>query len=179
MRDEWGRRADPGAAGAGLHRVVWDLRHPPPAVPNFSYPIAAVRANTPRVPRGVTVAPGTYTVRLRVDGAVQTAPLTVRMDPRVKTPAAGLALQYTTARAIDAALARVATTLADVQSAPASRADAARTATGALTRAQGQAAQLLGLVEGVDLPPTPQVLAAWRDTAAAIDAAIAAWTTGR
>ena len=179
MPDYWLRPPQTLPAAAGLHRVVWDLRHPAPAVPNFSYPIAAVRANTPRVPRGVTVAPGTYTVRLRVDGAVQTAPLTVRMDPRVKTPAAGLTLQYTTARAIDAALARVATTLADVQSAPASRADAARTATGALTRAQGQAAQLLGLVEGVDLPPTPQVLAAWRDTAAAIDAAIAAWTTGR
>jgi hypothetical protein len=38
--------------------------------------------------------PGTYTARLTVDGAVQTQPLTVRMDPRVKTPRAALQRQH-------------------------------------------------------------------------------------
>ncbi len=58
------------------------------------------------------------------------------------------------------------------------RADAARAGISTLTRAQGQAAQLFGLVENADLAPTPQVLAAWKDTASAIDAAIAAWERG-
>ncbi len=143
--------------------------------------MAAVAGATPRVPQGSLVPPGSYTVRLRVDGAASAAPLVVRMDPRVKTPAAGLQLQYTTARAIDTALSRVAAALRDVHAAAAAgtRAEAAKAAAEALTRAQGQATQLLGLVEGADLPPTPQMLAAWKATATAIDAALATWQQGR
>ena len=148
---------------------------------SYSYPIAAIAGGTPRTPQGTLVAPGAYSVRLRVDGAELTAPLVVRMDPRVKTAPAGLQLQYATSRAIDAALARVAATLRDVQMAAGggARAEAAKVAATALTRAQGQATQLFGQVEGADLPPTPQILAAWKDTASAIDAAIAAWERGR
>jgi hypothetical protein len=39
------------------------------------------------------VLPGTYEVRLIVDGRTQTQPLTVAMDPRVHTPAADLTAQ--------------------------------------------------------------------------------------
>ena len=115
-----------------------------------------------------------------MDGAEFTAPLVVRMDPRVKTPPAGLATQYATSRAIDAALARVAAALRDIAATEGgeARGERARTAVGALTRAQGQAAQLFNQVEGADLPPTPPMLAAWKDTAAAIDAALAAWARG-
>jgi hypothetical protein len=38
--------------------------------------------------------PGTYTVRLTVDGRVLTQPLTLAMDPRVPTPREGLAQQF-------------------------------------------------------------------------------------
>ncbi len=38
--------------------------------------------------------PGEYTVRLTVNGHSFTAPLTVKMDPRVKTPLAGLEQQF-------------------------------------------------------------------------------------
>ena len=54
------------------------------------YPIAAIPHNTPRRPLGPTVLPGTYQVRLTVDGKSFSAPLTIKMDPRVKTPVAGL-----------------------------------------------------------------------------------------
>jgi hypothetical protein len=50
-------------------------------VPHHTYPAV----NAPWAP------PGTYTVRLTVDGKSYTQPLTLRLDPRVKTPAAGLA----------------------------------------------------------------------------------------
>jgi hypothetical protein len=102
------------------------------------------------------------------------------MDPRVKTPPAGLQLQYATSRTIDAALARVATALRatdDVTTGP--RAGAAKAAAADLARAQGRATQLFGLVEGADLPPTPQMLAALKDTLSAIDAAITAWERGQ
>ncbi len=179
--DYWIRPHQALPVSAGLHRFVWDLRHAPPAVPSYSYTMAAVAAATPRVPQGSVVLPGSYTLRLRVDGAASTVPLVVRMDPRVKTPPAGLQLQYTTSRAIDAALSRVAAALREVREAAGggARAEAAKAAAADLTRAQGQATQLFGLVEGADLPPTPQMLAAWKDTATAIDAAIAAWERGR
>lgn len=180
--DYWLRPHQALSASAGLHRFVWDLRHDPPAVANFSYPIAAVFQATPRVPRGTVVPPGRYTVRLTVDGAVQTAPLIVRMDPRVKTPPAGLAQQYATTRAIDTALVRVAAALDEARAAIAAggaKAELARTTQTALGRAQGQAVQLLGLVGGADLAPTPQMLTAWKETAASIDAALAAWGAGR
>jgi hypothetical protein len=49
---------------------------------------------------------GTYTVRLTVDGKQLTQPLTLRLDPRVKTPAAGLAqLASVTRETYDAAVA--------------------------------------------------------------------------
>lgn len=182
MPDYWLAPNRPLPATAGLHRFVWDLRHAAPAVANFSYPIAAVFRATPRTPRGTLVSPGTYTVRLRVDGRESSAPLTVRMDPRVKTPAAGIELQYATSRAIDDALRRVSTALAEARAEVAAngpRAALARTTETALARAQGQATQLFGLVESADLPPTPQVLAAWTETRAAIDTTLRAWTPGK
>jgi len=90
----WIRPARILSAEAGLHRFVWDLHWPAPAALDFSYPIAAIPHDTPREPRGPWALPGTYTVRLSVDGKTYTQPLTVRMDPRVKTPAASLQRQF-------------------------------------------------------------------------------------
>jgi photosystem II stability/assembly factor-like uncharacterized protein len=72
----------------GLHRWVWDLRYATPAATNYSYPISAVPHDTPRTPQGALALPGTYTVRLTADGKAMTAPLTIKIDPRVHaTPA--------------------------------------------------------------------------------------------
>jgi photosystem II stability/assembly factor-like uncharacterized protein len=78
------------SASAGFHRFSWDLRMDPigagggggggGAVPHHTYPSVA----SPWAP------PGAYTVRLTVDGKHFTQPLTLRLDPRVKTPAAAL-----------------------------------------------------------------------------------------
>jgi len=93
-------------AGPGLHRFVWDLRRPRPDVANFSFPISAIPGRTVPEPLGPFVAPGTYTVRLTADGDTMSQPLRVRMDPRVKTPAATLAardsLQLDVYRAVEA-----------------------------------------------------------------------------
>src|SRR2546428_12559190 len=77
-----------------MHRFVWDLRGPPPAATQHGYPIAAVYRDTPREPRGPIVVPGRYTVRLTVDGRIHAETLSVRMDPRVTTPPAGLVQQH-------------------------------------------------------------------------------------
>jgi photosystem II stability/assembly factor-like uncharacterized protein len=81
-------------AHAGINRWVWDLHYPPPASGQHEFPISAVPYDTPRLPVGPRALPGHYTVRLTVDGHSYTAPLVVRMDPRVKTPLAGLEQQF-------------------------------------------------------------------------------------
>ncbi len=82
------------STGSGMHRWVWGLHYPAPAATRHDYPIAAIPHDTPRFPLGPTVLPGTYTIRLTVDGKTSTAPLIVKMDPRVKTSAAGLRKKF-------------------------------------------------------------------------------------
>ena len=79
-------------ASAGAHRF-WDLRYAPPPALNHQYPIAAIYRNTPRVPLGTLVTPGRYTVVLRAGAKTLSQPLTVAMDPRVKTSPADLTQQ--------------------------------------------------------------------------------------
>jgi len=87
---------------AGLNRVAWNLsmdpafqRQPPdPAFIEF-------RGG----PRGPMVLPGTYTVRLTVDGAVFEQPVEIGIDPLVEVSGASLETQF-----------RVASELRDLQS---------------------------------------------------------------
>ena len=90
----WPQPRGPLPKTAGMHRWVWDLRAAAPVSTQAAYPIAAVPGRTPLTPEGPLVLPGTYTVRLTVDGKSESAPLTVKMDPRVQTPAADLAAQH-------------------------------------------------------------------------------------
>ncbi len=90
----WPRKWHALSAEAGMHRWIWDLHYAPPASTAHDFPIAAIPHNTPRYPLGPTALPGTYTVRLTVDGKTSTARLTVKMDPRIKTPALGLQKKF-------------------------------------------------------------------------------------
>jgi hypothetical protein len=82
------------SAKAGMHRWVWDLHYPAPESTKPEYPISAVPHDTPRHPLGPRALPGQYTVRLTVEGHTYAVPLTIKMDPRVKTPPAGLHQQF-------------------------------------------------------------------------------------
>jgi len=86
----WLRKFRALPTAAGMHSWVWDLRYAPPKSEHFSYPISAIPHDTPRTPLGLLALPGQYTVRLTVDGKSFSAPLTVKMDPRVNTPRPGL-----------------------------------------------------------------------------------------
>jgi len=79
---------------AGMHRFVWDMHYPPPDALNREFPISAIVHDTPQLPVGAWAMPGKYTVRLTVDGKTYTHPLTVRMDPRVKTSDSDLRKQF-------------------------------------------------------------------------------------
>jgi photosystem II stability/assembly factor-like uncharacterized protein len=82
------------STGAGMHRWIWDLHYPAPAAMGHEFPIAAIPHDTPRGPLGPTVLPGSYAVRLAVDGKSSTAALVVKLDPRVKTSAPGLQKKF-------------------------------------------------------------------------------------
>ena len=79
--------------GAGEHRFVWDLRYPVPDTIYHGYSMAAVAGETPPEPRGPLVVPGSYELRLTVDGKTYRQPLQVKEDPRVSTSAADLQRQ--------------------------------------------------------------------------------------
>jgi hypothetical protein len=72
------------SASTGMHRWVWDLHYSTPDSTRHEYPIAAVPYDTPRLPLGPSAMPGEYTVKLTANGRSSTAPLTIKMDPRVK-----------------------------------------------------------------------------------------------
>ncbi|HEY3617970.1 MAG TPA: glycoside hydrolase, partial [Candidatus Sulfotelmatobacter sp.] len=90
----WVRQPKQLSTSAGMHRWVWDLHYPAPASTRHDYPISAIPQDTPRFPLGPTALPGTYSVRLTVDGKTSTAPLTLKMDPRIKIAAAGLQKKF-------------------------------------------------------------------------------------
>jgi len=102
----WPKMLGPLPTTAGMHRWVWDLRATAPTATHYEYPISAVPHRTPLAPQGPLVLPGTYTVRLTVDGKSESAPLAVKMDPRVQTSAADLealhTAQVTMAASLDA-----------------------------------------------------------------------------
>jgi photosystem II stability/assembly factor-like uncharacterized protein len=87
--EEWERdeEAERIPAAAGLNRFAWDLRlEPPVKIP------AAIYDNGR--PAGPLVLPGGYQVRLTVAGKSFTAPLEVKLDPRVKTSEEDLRKQF-------------------------------------------------------------------------------------
>jgi photosystem II stability/assembly factor-like uncharacterized protein len=202
--DYWIRPPQALSSEAGMHRFTWDLRHPQPAVASFSHPISAIYQNTPREPRGPWVAPGTYTVRLTVAGRRYTQPLTVRMDPRVKTPPAGLAQQFTLSMGLyqalkedSAALQQARGLRAELQSRRANaRGDVAATISAldqkvsmlagsgggfggggaeSLSRLTGNLAQLLDMLQDADVAPTPVVVEAVRERQATLSALLRRW----
>ena len=105
-----------------MHRFAWDVHYQPlaglspgegalGAVPT-QLPIQAIPYNTVPAPTTPWVNPGTYVVKLTVDGKSHTQPIVVKQDPRVKTPALAMQQVYALTKAMyyGAADARIAAT---------------------------------------------------------------------
>jgi photosystem II stability/assembly factor-like uncharacterized protein len=101
---------------AGMHRFVWDLRGERPLAAEYEYPINAVPHDTPRVPEGPLVLPGTYTVKLTANGKTLAAKVEVRGDPRSKLSATALAQQHALELRLAALLTRSAEMLLTARS---------------------------------------------------------------
>jgi hypothetical protein len=96
----WVRAPRPLSAEPGMHRFVWDLRYPGAPGGNPRFRMFGMGT-------GPWAPPGQYTVKLTVNGQSYSQPLTVKIDPRVKTPLADLMKQFEMARQIGAAQAQV------------------------------------------------------------------------
>ncbi|MEP7184511.1 MAG: hypothetical protein ABI767_01630 [Rhodanobacter sp.] len=91
----WLRPVQTLSAQSGMHRFVWNLHYPSPPALEPHAPMGVIFHDTPLGLAGPPALPGQYTVKLTVDGQFWTQPLTVRMDPRVDKPMAGLSQQLT------------------------------------------------------------------------------------
>ncbi|MDB4905436.1 MAG: hypothetical protein JWO05_220 [Gemmatimonadetes bacterium] len=78
----------------GTNRVNWDLRYDAPQVFSHSYEINANPGLTPVSPEGPLAPPGTYTVKLTVEGKTYTQVVTVVNDPRSRATTAAIAQQH-------------------------------------------------------------------------------------
>ena len=186
---------------AGMHRFIWDLRSAPPDALRHDYPISAIYRDTPREPQGALVLPGQYTVKLTVNGQAYSQPITVKMDPRVKTPLAGLQQQFTLAIRLADMMHQDYEALQQVKAARERLKNSGQSANGDLdqklgelqgaeggrfrrggagetenfTRLNGEMVSVYEIIEGADAMPTTQAAAAVSDLQKTLDSLVAKW----
>jgi photosystem II stability/assembly factor-like uncharacterized protein len=90
----WIRPPQSVSTKAGMHRFLWDMHYTPVPDVEPEFPISATYRNTAPEATSPWAAPGDYTVMLTIGGKTFSQPLTVAMDPRVKTSAADLQEQF-------------------------------------------------------------------------------------
>jgi len=201
----WYRAPQNLSGAAGMHRFLWDIHYQP--IPGGGggrggLPIAAVPHDTVPVPSGPWAAPGQYTVKLTVDGKSDTQPLTLKMDPRVTTPAIGLAQQFTLSKQLYDGIIEAQKTLEEIRAARAATTGSAKASAERLAQLQalegqpggrgaaadgpdtfnsviGSMNQLLGLLQGADAAPTTQLTAAVAGRRAALTRLMARWNAAK
>ncbi len=206
----WVRPPHPLSNAPGMHRFLWDMHYPPVREGRPNYPMQAVYQDTAPATDAPWVMPGSYTVKLTVNGHSYTEPLTVKMDPRVRTPLADLTQQFTQSKELFDAVLEAAKLLEQIralrkqlqqireragQGATADAIEAFDKKLAALegggggrgrfappggpdtlSSVQGALSTLLRLIQGADVAPTTQVVAAAADRRKALAALTERWT---
>jgi hypothetical protein len=186
-------------AEAGGNRTNWDLRADAPPALTHSFEINANPGLTPPSPLGPLVPPGTYTLRLTVDGKTYTRAVTVVNDPRSPATVADVRAQYALATRIVAAMQASSDGYSQVAAARAGAgADAARDSILAAVGGEpgggrggfrpggpppptfagvnGTLGSQLNALETGDLAPTPGMQAAYAAACKDLATAVATWT---
>lgn len=155
---------------AGMHRFLWDMRYQPVGDHQRTGEVEATGAvphRSEHTPAAPWAPPGIYTVRLIVDGRRYVRPLPLRLDPRVKTPAAGL-------RQL-AALSRQMYDLARTAQAAHLKAPSDST----VARARDAALAAAMAMQDADVAPTAAQVAACARARARVNAVMARWKSSR
>ncbi len=196
----WPLVRGPLPSTAGMHRWVWDLRTNAPIGIHAEYPIAAVPHRTPLTPEGPLVPPGRYTLRLTVNGRSESQPLMVKMDPRVQTSESDLRALYAAQTGLAAtldALSKADLAAHSVQEQISAPENASLSGQVALYTTQvkellegagqepsrspglddvaGEAAQLYGMLQQADRPPTLALMTASSHVREEGEAALHRW----
>jgi photosystem II stability/assembly factor-like uncharacterized protein len=129
----WLRTQRTLSTALGMHRWVWDLHYATPDSTRHEYPISAVPHDTPRLPLGPAALPGEYTVKLTAEHRSYTAPLAVKMDPRVKISPAALEQQFKTETLLASMMTRSTHAIMEARSLHEQLEKLASQASGALT----------------------------------------------
>jgi photosystem II stability/assembly factor-like uncharacterized protein len=181
---------------AGMHRFLWDVRYsaPPVAQPGYSMFTVAGR-DVPREPSGPQALPGSYQVRLTVDGKTYTQPFKLTMDPRVKTMPQDLEKQFSLELKLVQAVRQANQAVDDIHAAAQAgkiSADEEKKLAGARRRrgeaepeggtqqpafAQviGNLAQLIVTIDSADVAPTTQATQAAEKTLIQAQALLQQW----
>jgi photosystem II stability/assembly factor-like uncharacterized protein len=156
----WVRMPKVLSTTSGMHRWVWDLHYATPLSTRYDYPIAAVPEDTPRLPQGPSALPGQYTVRLTVNGHAVSEPLTVKMDPRVKTPREGLVQMFQLQERLASVITQSSKDVLQARAAHEQLQKLTPQASGSLAEAisslDKKVAELLGGGGGFFAPPSPK-----------------------
>ena len=197
----WFRPARVLSAKSGMQRWTWDLKYAPPEGFPRSYPMTAILNDTPSQPVGTTVLPGEYKIKLTANGKSFTQPLIIKMDPRVTTTMAGLAKMYEVSfssydgiakiRAAQNEINKLREQLKSLPSTNTATIEKKLTeltgrssgidAFGGSSREPGFAGLsfnflgLMNLVEGADVAPTTQAIAAASELQKSLNALLARW----
>jgi len=105
--DYWLKSSESRAlsTNVGTNRTNWNLRYddPPGFNPDINNQMNAAPDSVTAGPHGPLVLPGTYTIKLTVDGQTYTQPVVVHNDPRIgESPAMLAALRGQTKLALEA-----------------------------------------------------------------------------
>ena len=146
-------------ASTGAHRFVWNLRYPTPGAVNRDFPISATYRDTPLEPLGVLAVPGAYTVKLTVNGATLTQPLTLKMDPRASITPLGLQHQFTLATTLAGMMSQTYSAI-NPQSAIDPQSAVRNPQYDALVSLNNDLATAYDVVESADRAPTTQAVRA-------------------
>jgi hypothetical protein len=191
----WYRPLTALSSSAGMHRFTWDVHYQPldnaGRIGGPTLPIAAVARNTVAAPTTPWVNPGSFTVKLTVNGKTYTQPLVVKPDPRVKTPVLAMQQVYTLSKAMyyealdSNDVAVQARAMRDQIAARRVQASgelvAALTSLDArlekLTATDGSLAGVMNILQAADVPPTTVQLKAIATARTAAAANRASWRT--
>jgi photosystem II stability/assembly factor-like uncharacterized protein len=165
----WYRQPRGLSAAAGMHRFTWDVHLQP--LPGGGgggrgggggLPMQAIPFDTAAAPGTPWANPGTYSVKLTVNGKAYTQPITVKQDPRVKTPALVMQQVYTLTKAMYNGAVKAQADAQQVQSVRDQIAALAPKATGALAQALAdfdKKVEMLGAVAAAPPGATPATAA--------------------
>jgi photosystem II stability/assembly factor-like uncharacterized protein len=195
---DWFRPADQLSTAAGMHRFAWDLRYATPTVASRGYSMSTVFGRSvPLDPAGPQALPGTYQVRLTVDGKRYLQPLNLAMDPRVKVTPQDLEKQFALEAKLAQGLQQASQAIEEIRAARGAgriNEDTERKLTGGsgrrggednadtggeqhvtLAQLSGTLTQLLGVVDSADGAPTTQATQAADVALAQLQSVLAQW----